>query len=775
MPVRKDRLIIEICTTFQQSTRRNDAALLDSAGVTQVQNSYRHAVVQQNCLYVTRGSATITSIAIGFVIIAPLVFEFWNELSAVWRPALADAMYALRITAYEEMEDLPWLSGLLIDMLMGHDCMTDYSSVPRPSSADRDHFSWIEGTLSTAALKVDRHNLSKSQKAVNWRRGAAVPRAAKNRERRDAAQDAARPYLVSDLRCSLWNLRLLLSINASLADICTIVRTTIASLPQEQLKAVFVGDASAETPLSVRKSAWTGDQVVSQLPFKFVGKWIVAAYRFRLEREQLGALVDCRSRGNVARSWNTQALPAPSALKFSRIRETTSVVGCLKFIVGCTHIYPLRRTRHLRADIPILTVLLYLQLFVRIRAHTTLTTTGWFSPVSSQPPLRELTKFRGAIGMRLAMAHGPTLPPLASRQLHFLLLRDLELSWVTPGEAVGPNWCSGAGRRCGGRGLYNIYLLYFHFVGCSGEVVLGSLSYWGIQRDGADSHIHFGLAPPSRNFYAQKYNHGITAEDEEGIFLALEQRHRVGHLRLYFPVQNLQKLVKAIDGEFPTLEYLIVDRYPSKADTALMLPETLQAPHLQSLEVAFSFPVPNRDVERQLTHTPITTLPNLHFFGFRGVALTWKRWFFMNTTENLRFETARIEFKDMDIFVGMFSREADVATFFVSSVAQISDALSQGSSVVEHLTLEHEVHSQSSEEHNDVDRIEWRNFLRPFGNVKTLRIEDVLVDELSRCLDWRMESLELLPELQELTYIGSRDTGDAFTPFIDTRQNAAAL
>ena len=108
-------------------------------------------------------------------------------------------------------------------------------------------------------------------------------------------------------------------------------------------------------------------------------------------------------------------------------------------------------------------------------------------------------------------------------------------------------------------------------------------------------------------------------------------------------------------------------------------------------------------------------------------------------------------------------------------MAQISDALSQGSSVVEHLTLEHEVHSQSSEEHNDVDRIEWRNFLRPFGNVKTLRIEDVLVDELSRCLDWRMESLELLPELQELTYIGSRDTGDAFTPFIDARQNAAAL
>ena len=101
-------------------------------------------------------------------------------------------------------------------------------------------------------------------------------------------------------------------------------------------------------------------------------------------------------------------------------------------------------------------------------------------------------------------------------------------------------------------------------------------------------------------------------------------------------------------------------------------------------------------------------------------------------------------------------------------MAHISNALSQGFSAVEHLTLEHEVHSQSSEEHNDVDRIEWRNFLEPFSNVKTLRIEDGLVDELSRCL--RLEDgelpLELLPELQELTDFGS----DAFTPFIDAHK-----
>jgi hypothetical protein len=95
-------------------------------------------------------------------------------------------------------------------------------------------------------------------------------------------------------------------------------------------------------------------------------------------------------------------------------------------------------------------------------------------------------------------------------------------------------------------------------------------------------------------------------------------------------------------------------------------------------------------------------------------------------------------------------------------------------SAVERLTLRHEVHSQSSEEHNDVDRIEWHKLLRSFSNVKTLRIDDGLVEQLSRCL--RSEGgevpLELLPELQELTYLGNRDTGDAFTSFIDSRQNS---
>jgi len=176
-------------------------------------------------------------------------------------------------------------------------------------------------------------------------------------------------------------------------------------------------------------------------------------------------------------------------------------------------------------------------------------------------------------------------------------------------------------------------------------------------------------------------------------------------------------------------------------------------PQLESLEIAFTFPVPNRDVERQLTHTPITahiTLASLRLFGFRGVSayleavvcrITAPRlenlriqlfkplmFFvprlpqFMNTAENLKFDNAVIMFEAKYIDVLMSSREADRFAFRirvdcwhldwqVSSVAQICNAFSQVLSAMVHLTLRHDVHIQSSEEHNDVDRVEWRKFL----------------------------------------------------------------
>ncbi len=44
-------------------------------------------------------------------------------------------------------------------------------------------------------------------------------------------------------------------------------------------------------------------------------------------------------------------------------------------------------------------------------------------------------------------------------------------------------------------------------------------------------------------------NDSITAEDEEGMMLALQQRDRVRHLRLFYPFRDLRKLVVAIDDD----------------------------------------------------------------------------------------------------------------------------------------------------------------------------------------------------------------------------------
>ena len=65
--------------------------------------------------------------------------------------------------------------------------------------------------------------------------------------------------------------------------------------------------------------------------------------------------------------------------------------------------------------------------------------------------------------------------------------------------------------------------------------------------------------------------------------LALKQYHRVRRVRLQMPVTSLQKLIVAMDDEYPILEYLIII-HPVKDDSSISrFPETLQAPHLRHL------------------------------------------------------------------------------------------------------------------------------------------------------------------------------------------------
>jgi hypothetical protein len=139
------------------------------------------------------------------------------------------------------------------------------------------------------------------------------------------------------------------------------------------------------------------------------------------------------------------------------------------------------------------------------------------------------------------------------------------------------------------------------------------------------------------------------------------------------PVANLQNLIVAIDREFPMLEFLYI-RSPNKHKTILILPKTLEAPHLlhvglenfafsiqsplfltaiglttlslhnilpsayfspavllqrlslmpqlEMLEISFHSPIASHYVE-QLSYVPMMThdmLPNLHWFAFQGVS-----------------------------------------------------------------------------------------------------------------------------------------------------------
>ena len=167
----------------------------------------------------------------------------------------------------------------------------------------------------------------------------------------------------------------------------------------------------------------------------------------------------------------------------------------------------------------------------------------------------------------------------------------------------------------------------------------------------------------------------LTAEDEKGILLALQHRHRVRRIRLLKPTPILQKLIIALDGEFPILEFLLIwhQRYHwpvTEPIENLNLPESFRAPHLRHLTLKnFATPIespqlttmgnlvtlyltkipfsahfhPNtllqrlslmpqlevlwtgfnfsHDVETQLLRTPIVTqvtLPNLYWLGFLG-------------------------------------------------------------------------------------------------------------------------------------------------------------
>jgi hypothetical protein len=310
----------------------------------------------------------------------------------------------------------------------------------------------------------------------------------------------------------------------------------------------------------------------------------------------------------------------------------------------------------------------------------------------------------------------------------------------------------------------------------------------------------------------------LSPQIEDNTSIILPKTLQAPHLR-HFALFDLalptgsRLLITAVG--LVTLSLTMTHPGPSYIQPAVLLQWLSFLPQLEDLNY-LNLPDLNRDMEEQPIQTPTTThitLPNLRSFAVEGVgaylealfrhitaprleklqicffkkitsSVTWLLQF-MNKTENFKFDRAEFKFYNGRVFVEVYPLGVKTAVFTinvlcfhlnwqVTSVAQIFNARSQLFFAVEHLSLGHEVHSRLSEEHNEVDRTEWRKLLRSFRNVKTLRIGNGLVEELSRCL--RLEDgehpLEMLPELQELTYSGSGNAGDAFASFTDSRQIA---
>ena len=132
---------------------------------------------------------------------------------------------------------------------------------------------------------------------------------------------------------------------------------------------------------------------------------------------------------------------------------------------------------------------------------------------------------------------------------------------------------------------------------------------------------------------------------------------------------------------------------------------------------------------------------------------------FVNTTENLSVRRAKFVFGDEDIVVKVYPRD-EAKTYALSMVVDCSPRLAgifHGTifqlaqpnvlcgGLGGDLAVGHSVHSQSSEEHNETDPTEWHNILKSFRNLKTLRVAEGLVEELSRCLE--LDDGQQLPEL----------------------------
>ena len=405
-------------------------------------------------------------------------------------------------------------------------------------------------------------------------------------------------------------------------------------------------------------------------------------------------------------------------------------------------------------------------------------------------------------------------------------------------------------------------------------LILGSASYLGlclVCSPGTPVVEMLAHSPPFPLIvFHDDSNHALTPEDERQIMFALEHRDRVRRICLIMPLPCLEKVIKAMEDEFPMLEYLQIAP-PTTHNTHLALPATFRAPQLelllldhfaspiespllttatnlvwlvlrwiypstnlypndllpalsllprlQNLIISFSSPVPNNEIKRHMLHTPNiihTTLSNLRRFDFGGdsaylealvshmnapllkrlsVNFFYQPIFsiphlgqFVTTAEDIRFSRVDFLFYHKAVVVFMYFSSSALSPTLdirvdcehlngqVSSMVQIFNVLNPLFSTVVDLTLDYRSQKPSLDQHNQSDRTQWRQLLGSFGNVRTLRVHDGLVGEVSHCLASDGEPvLEILPNLKTLvSSMGRSRDGDekTFAKFVHDREVA---
>ncbi len=234
---------------------------------------------------------------------------------------------------------------------------------------------------------------------------------------------------------------------------------------------------------------------------------------------------------------------------------------------------------------------------------------------------------------------------------------------------------------------------------------------------------------------------------------------------------------------------------------------------LETLEIALpSYLSIHEWQQLHAPHVTHVTLPNLRWFGYKGQSnhletlLPWMTTpllenlqitFFdqlayslpcllryMSKADKLSFCGAKFAFNDKGVAVSIYPHEGARMSAFslnlhrswpgwqIFSVAEIFNNLSPLFSAVVELTIDFSGDIGLLESNEGAFRIQWRNLLRSFSGVRTLRVHRGVVQQLSRSLQPDGgQLLEILPELQVLVCHAEDNNGDAFTAFIDARND----